>query len=98
PVEVSDVVSIAAGDTFSLALKSDGTIVGWNGAAIPEGVSNVTAIAAGRAHSLLITANPPAPILATGLEDGRFTLMTPISVSGFILEATANLTQPFHPP
>jgi hypothetical protein len=44
------VVAIAAGQTHSLALKSDGTLVTWGtGAAtnIPAGLSNVMAIAAG---------------------------------------------------
>ena len=45
-------MAIAAGDIHSLALKADGTVVGWgyNGygqTTIPAGLTNVVAIAAG---------------------------------------------------
>ena len=48
---VDNVVAIAAGDYHSLALKSDGTVVGWgynvnNQTTVPAGLSNVVAIAA----------------------------------------------------
>jgi hypothetical protein len=36
-------------------------------------------------------------MLAAAQEAGQFSLMAPISVSGFILESTDDLTQPFHP-
>src|SRR6185295_8825029 len=97
PAGLSNVTVIAAGDTHSLALKSDGTVVGWNGALVPAGLSNVTAIAAGRNFSLLITPTPPSPMLAAAQEAGQFSLMAPISVSGFILESTDDLSQPFEP-
>jgi alpha-tubulin suppressor-like RCC1 family protein len=93
PADLSDVVAIAAGENHSLALKSDGTIVRWNTAPAPEGISNVTVIAAGGGHSLLITATPPAPMLAAALENGQFALSTPISVSGYTLETVTNLSQ-----
>src|SRR5208282_5721653 len=51
---LSNVVSIAAGDAYSLALKEDGTVVAWghmvhglHPATVPAGLSNVVAIAAG---------------------------------------------------
>ena len=55
-------VAIAAGGAHSLALKADGTVVGWgyndygqaNGAAAG---SNVVAIAAGGTHSLALKAD-----------------------------------------
>lgn len=62
---LSNVVSIAAGRGYSLALKKDGTVVAWgrmvNGqypATAPEGLSNVVAIAAGAEDfCLAITTN-----------------------------------------
>jgi hypothetical protein len=57
PTGLKNVVAIAAGDYHSLALKSDGTIVGWgnnvNGAVtIPAAAKSIVAIAAGAYHSL----------------------------------------------
>ena len=53
--------AIAAGDSHSLALKNDGTIIGWgsNGSGsgqttVPTGLTGVTAIAAGAFHSLAL--------------------------------------------
>ncbi len=52
PAGLSGVTAIPAGYVHSLALKSDGTVVGWgdNSAGqlnIPAGLSGVTAISAG---------------------------------------------------
>lgn len=59
-----DVVSVAANDGYSLALKKDGTIRAWGKminnlypAFVPEGLSNVVAIAAGHDFCLAITTN-----------------------------------------
>jgi alpha-tubulin suppressor-like RCC1 family protein len=51
--------AIAAGWGHSLALRSDGTVVGWGRnnfgqASPPAGLSNVVAIAAGSQHSLAL--------------------------------------------
>lgn len=56
---VTNVVAIAAGDSMSMALKSDGTVVTWgfipfNAQKVPDGLSNVVAIADG---CLAITTN-----------------------------------------
>lgn len=63
---LTNVVSIAANNGYSMALKKDGTIVAWGGinhdarhpVTVPAGLSNVVAIAAGRFHCLAITTNP----------------------------------------
>jgi len=61
---LSDVVAIAAGNGYSLARKSDDTLVAWgrcdNGlhpANVPSGLGNVLAIAAGENFCLAITTN-----------------------------------------
>jgi len=58
---LSDVVAIAAGDSFSLALTAEGRVVGWGlntsgQTTIPSGLSNVVAIATGYSHRLARTA------------------------------------------
>jgi hypothetical protein len=59
---LSNVVAISAGFAHSLALKNDGTVLGWGNntdgeATIPPGVSNVVAISAGFYQSLAIIAD-----------------------------------------
>jgi alpha-tubulin suppressor-like RCC1 family protein len=54
---LSNVVAVAAGNHPSLALKSDGTVMGWpdqGTAPAPAGLSNVVAIAAGAAKNLAL--------------------------------------------
>ena len=68
---LSNVVALAAAESHSLALRGDGTVVGWGAggpgassdppnygqATVPAGVTNVVAIAAGWAHSLALKAD-----------------------------------------
>ncbi len=59
---LNDVVAIAAGNGYSVALKKDGTVVEWgycirHFTEIPAGLSNVIAIAAGPNFCLAITTN-----------------------------------------
>lgn len=59
PGNPKNVVAIAAGDDFALALKADGTVVAWgdNGygqTTIPSGLTDVVAIAAGARHALAL--------------------------------------------
>ncbi len=59
PAGLSNVVAIAAGGGFSVALKADGTVVAWGvddsgQTDVPAGLSGVTAIAAGLAHGLAL--------------------------------------------
>jgi len=51
--------AIAAGEDFSLALQSDGTVIAWGDnrsgqSTVPPNLSGVIAIAAGSAHSLAL--------------------------------------------
>jgi alpha-tubulin suppressor-like RCC1 family protein len=49
PPGLSNVVAISAGWTHCLAAKRDGTVVGWGSPSPPVGLTNVTAVMAGRA-------------------------------------------------
>jgi alpha-tubulin suppressor-like RCC1 family protein len=61
---LSNIVAITAGRGFSMALKSDGTVIAWGRmvndlyhATVPAGLSNVVAIAEGENFCLAITTN-----------------------------------------
>jgi alpha-tubulin suppressor-like RCC1 family protein len=45
PHGLSNVIAVAAGRSRSLALKRDGTVIGWGTRVAPKGLSNVVAIA-----------------------------------------------------
>jgi alpha-tubulin suppressor-like RCC1 family protein len=76
PPGLNDVVAVAAGGInwgyeFSLALKSDGTIVAWGDNSfgqldVPSGLSNVIAIAAGAPHSVALKSD--GTVLAWGFD------------------------------
>ena len=59
---LTNVMAIAAGAGHSLALRRDGTIVSWGVndpiLTVPEGLSNVIAIAGGRSSSAAIVLMP----------------------------------------
>ena len=62
PAGVSNVVAIAAGGLYSLALQSNRTVAAWGynnygQTNVPPGLSNVVAIAAGHLHSLALLSN-----------------------------------------
>jgi alpha-tubulin suppressor-like RCC1 family protein len=62
PEGLSGVVAISAGDSHSLALKADGSVVAWGNnsdgqSTVPAGLSGVVAISAGGAHSLALKAD-----------------------------------------
>jgi hypothetical protein len=70
PAGLSNVVAIATGERYSLALTAEGNVVAWGTlnvsdtpwgliaypAYVPDGLSNVVAIAAGGSHCLALTA------------------------------------------
>ncbi len=62
PPGLSNVVAIAAGGTFGLALESNGTVVAWGDdtygeTVVPPGLSNVAAVAAGYDFGLALEGN-----------------------------------------
>ena len=54
PPGLTSVVAISVGLSHSLALNSDGTVVGWGTGDIPSGLSNVVAVVAGQGLSLAL--------------------------------------------
>lgn len=62
PLNLSNVVAIAAGAYHALALRQDGTVAGWGNnfagqIAVPPGLNNVVAISAGDRDSLAVKAD-----------------------------------------
>jgi len=58
PPDLSNVVTVASGSTHSIALKRDGTVVGWGTKSTPPaGLSGVVAIASGLDHSIALKAD-----------------------------------------
>lgn len=62
PAGLTNVVSVVAGNTFVLALKSDGTIAAWGSnisgeTTVPAGLSNVVALAGGNNFSVALQSN-----------------------------------------
>lgn len=86
----SNGVAISA-NTCGLGLKSDSTVLGY-GFTPPVGLTNVASISAGYEFSLLLTTNPPAPLLMARSSGGDVSLSAPVSVSGYVLEAADNLS------
>ncbi|MEK7675951.1 MAG: chitobiase/beta-hexosaminidase C-terminal domain-containing protein, partial [Verrucomicrobiota bacterium] len=86
PSGLSGVVAIAAGDSHSLALKSDGTVVAWGAndagqTTVPSGLNGVVAIAAGHRHNLALKSD--GTVVALGINDyGRTTV--PSGLSGVV--------------
>ena len=83
---VSNVVAVAAGYNYGLALKNDGTVTGI-GIDVPTDLNGVTAIAAG-GFGLAITTNPPQPHLAMTINgSGEVGVVSTLSVPNYILES-----------
>jgi hypothetical protein len=111
PAGLTGVTAITAGFVLGLASKSDGSIVAWGVSAasvIPAGFKDVTAMAAGNGHVLVIgSADTTAPGVTinqasgqadpTGTNPVQFTAEFTEPVTGFTsadvtLAGTANLT------
>ena len=93
PSGLANVTAIAAGETFSLALTSGGTVVAWgqNGSgqtSVPPSLANVVAIAAGGSHALALKAD--GSITAWGA-NGSGQATVPAGPNNFIAVAAGSL-------
>jgi hypothetical protein len=79
----------------ALALKNDGTVAAWGRLKMPSDLAGVSAIAAGGYYNLALTTNPPPPRLAAAMRGGQLVLQPSLTVSGYALEATDDLSQPY---
>jgi alpha-tubulin suppressor-like RCC1 family protein len=92
---LSNVVALAAGSGFSLALRGDGTLYGWGGSSvanIPAGLSGIVGIAAGYSHALAIRSN--GTVFAWGSNTSGQTNVPPglsnvVAVAGGIYHSAA---------
>lgn len=69
PADLDHVIAIAAGTVHSLALKENGTVVGWGSdyygqTIMPTNLNGVVAIAAGGTHSLALKSDGTEKVLA----------------------------------
>jgi hypothetical protein len=89
PGGLTGATAIAAGDSHSLAVTSDGTVVAWGCAfgdygqcSVPGGLSGVTAVAAGFAHSLALKSNGTVVAWGCGFPADSGQCSVPPSLSG----------------
>ena len=94
PVDLRSVVAVAAGDSHTVALRSDGTVVAWgdndSGQTTPA-QSGVTAIAAGWYHTVALLGTAQ-PYLIPTLTQTNLTLSWQSAIaSGFALHGNTDV-------
>ena len=93
---LSNVIAIAAGTYHSLALKNDGTVVGWGDnyygqTTVPATVSNVVAIAAGDNQSLVIRIDLKVASIALG-QQGPVIGFHTFASQNYVVESSPDLS------
>lgn len=91
PPELVTATSLAGGSCFSLAAKSDGTIAAWGNAGSIPILSDVLAVAAGRAHGLALLGTRSAA-LSIRTQNGSANLQW--NDTSFQLQTTTNFLNP----
>lgn len=93
PPELSNVAALAAGSTFSLALKHDGTVVAWGSSPatnVPPNLTNAVAIGAGSSQALAVRANGTVVAWGSGTETNvPATVSNIVSVTGNVRHSLA---------
>ena len=89
-VVIAPLAAVAAGDSYSLALKTDGTVAGWGDnswgeTSIPPGLVNVTGIFAGYIHCLALKTD--GTVVGWG-DDSFGETNTPAGLSNVVTIAT----------
>ncbi len=54
PAEATNVVAVSAGYRHSLALRADGTVIGWGQIAVPDNATNIVAMDAGYFYDMAV--------------------------------------------
>ncbi|HYG36272.1 MAG TPA: hypothetical protein VEC99_15880, partial [Clostridia bacterium] len=92
PAGLTNAIAIAAWGRHGLALRSDGTVVGWGenggGVRIPYGLTGVVSIATGRNHSMALTED--GGLLCWGDNSGGETT-PPAGLSNVVAISAGNL-------
>jgi len=91
PAAATNVIAIAAGQSFSLALKADGTVLAWGASGftnVPAGLSNVVAIAAGGGQSLALKED--GSLIAWGFPHTSATTNIPAGLTNIVAIAAGN--------
>jgi len=89
PAGLSNVVAIATGGYYHIALKADGTVVTWgNSLTTPAGLNNVVAVGAGSAHLLALKAD--GTVVAWGGDAYYGHLSVPANLSGVVAIAAGS--------
>jgi alpha-tubulin suppressor-like RCC1 family protein len=94
---LSGVTAIAGGYAQALALKSDGTVVGWGqfgwmSPTVPPGLSGVAAISAGWLHDLTLQSD--GTVLGWGMDNyGQVDIPTAFAGVNPVLDWTVTLTK-----
>jgi len=93
PVGLTNVVDVAAGGSFSLALKADGTVSAWGsgaGATALPSLTNVVAIAAGDNHALALKQD--GSIVSWGTNNNSVVSNSPITGNYYSIGAGVNVS------
>ena len=93
PNTLGHVTNVAVGGAHSLAVRADGSVVGWGDNSfgqigIPPGVTNIVAIAAGQHHSVALRAD--GQVLAWGRGDNFQQTAVPPHTNVIAIAAGAN--------
>lgn len=95
PSDLTDVVSVAAGGSHSVALRRDGTVIAWGSnefgqASVPHGLTDVRSVAAGYDHSLALKND--GTVVAWGRSDQKDvpgTLNDVVAIAGGLWDSLA---------
>ena len=89
---LSNVVSI--GSECCIALLEDGTVVTGNS---HGAVTGAFAISTAGGSSLVLSTNPPTPVVEAYATIGGVRVSAPISVSGYLLVSSSSILGPYTP-
>lgn len=90
PAAATNVIAVAAGETHSMVLRSNGTVLSWGSISnVPTDVTNVIAIAAGLNHNLVLRGDGRVRAWGNTADPGLTNL--PTSLSNVVAIAAGSL-------